>query len=96
MKYAVEMGSSATIYIPSFEKSGSGIKKFMRGDSQTHRQRGDRISLLRLIKADNKTDHGSSKCYVSPSLALRPYIKMLPRPAAKCFLFGINMSSIKS
>jgi hypothetical protein len=31
MKYAVEMGSSAMIYIPSFIKIGSGIQKFIRG-----------------------------------------------------------------
>jgi hypothetical protein len=30
MKYAVEMGSSAVIYIQSFIKSGSGIQKLMR------------------------------------------------------------------
>jgi hypothetical protein len=37
MKYAVEMGSVAMIYIPSFMKIGSGIQKLIRGDSQTHR-----------------------------------------------------------
>jgi hypothetical protein len=47
MKYAVQMGSGAMIYIPSFIKIGSGIRKLMwGGDSQTHRQHGDRISLL--------------------------------------------------
>jgi hypothetical protein len=39
MKYAVEMGSVAMIYIPSFIKTGSGIQKLMggggRGDTQT-------------------------------------------------------------
>jgi hypothetical protein len=43
MKYAVEMGSSAMIYIPSFIKIASGIQKLMGG---IHRQHGDRISLL--------------------------------------------------
>jgi hypothetical protein len=38
MKYAVEMGSDAMIYTPSFITIGSGI--------QTHRQQGDLISLL--------------------------------------------------
>jgi hypothetical protein len=37
MKYAVEMGSGAMIYIPSFIKIGSGIQKLIRGDTQTHR-----------------------------------------------------------
>jgi hypothetical protein len=31
MKYAVEMGSDAMIYIPSFIKSGSAIQKLMGG-----------------------------------------------------------------
>jgi hypothetical protein len=38
MTYAVEMGSVATIYIPSFIKIGSGIQKLMGGgftDTQT-------------------------------------------------------------
>jgi hypothetical protein len=35
MKYAVEMGSNAMIYIPSFIKIGSGIQKLIWEDSQT-------------------------------------------------------------
>jgi hypothetical protein len=31
MKYIAEMGSGATIYIPSFMKIGSGIQKFHGG-----------------------------------------------------------------
>jgi hypothetical protein len=47
MKYAVEMGSGAMIYIPSFIKIGSGIQKLMGGiHIQTHRQQGDLINLL--------------------------------------------------
>jgi hypothetical protein len=46
MKYAVEMGSGVMIYIPSFIKIGSGIHKLIRGDTQTHRQHGDLLSLL--------------------------------------------------
>jgi hypothetical protein len=30
MKYAVELGSDAMIYIPSFIKIGSGIQKFIK------------------------------------------------------------------
>jgi hypothetical protein len=30
MNYAVEMGSGALIYVPSFIKIGSGIQKLMR------------------------------------------------------------------
>jgi hypothetical protein len=36
MKCAVEMGSGAMIYIPSFIKTGSGVQKLIRGDTQTH------------------------------------------------------------
>jgi hypothetical protein len=38
MKYAVEMGLGARIYIPSFVKTGSGIQKLRREgftDTQT-------------------------------------------------------------
>jgi hypothetical protein len=47
MKHAVETGSGAMVQMPSFLKIGSGTQKLLgRGDSQTHRQYGDRISLL--------------------------------------------------
>jgi hypothetical protein len=45
IKYAVEMGSGVMIYIPSFIKIGSGIKKLI-GGAYTDTQHGDRISLL--------------------------------------------------
>jgi hypothetical protein len=35
MKYAVEMGSGAMIYIPSFIKIGSGIQKLRGGIQHT-------------------------------------------------------------
>jgi hypothetical protein len=34
MNYAIEMGSGAMIYIPSFIKIGSTIQKVMQGDSK--------------------------------------------------------------
>jgi hypothetical protein len=48
VKYAFEMGTGAVIYILSFIKIDSGIKKMMvgAGYSQIHRQHGDRISLI--------------------------------------------------
>jgi hypothetical protein len=47
MKYAVEMGSVAVIYIASFMKIGIGIKKLIRGiHRHTDRKDEDRISLL--------------------------------------------------
>jgi hypothetical protein len=36
MKYAVEMGSGAMIYTPSFMKTGSGIQK-LKGEIYKHR-----------------------------------------------------------
>jgi hypothetical protein len=51
MKYAVEMGSDTMIYILRFVKIGSGTQKLILwGDSQTHRQHGDPISLLSFLK----------------------------------------------
>jgi hypothetical protein len=44
MKYSVEIGSNAMIYIPSFINIGSGIRKSIRGG--IHRQHGDLISIL--------------------------------------------------
>jgi hypothetical protein len=44
MKYAVEMGSGAMIYIPSFIQTGSGIQKLVEGE--IYRHHGDRMSLL--------------------------------------------------
>jgi hypothetical protein len=46
MKYAFEMGSGVMIYIPSFIKIWFSHSKFDKGDIQTHRQHGNRISLL--------------------------------------------------
>jgi hypothetical protein len=48
VKYAVEMGSGAIIYIPSSIKIGSGIQKFMEC-GYTYRQQGDLISLILFI-----------------------------------------------
>jgi hypothetical protein len=43
MKYDIEMGSGAMVYIPSFIKTGSGTEKLVAG---AHRRHGDRIRLL--------------------------------------------------
>jgi hypothetical protein len=45
MKNAIEMDSGAIIYIPNFMTIISGIQKLIRGDAQTDRQHGNRISL---------------------------------------------------
>jgi hypothetical protein len=44
------MGSGAVIYVPSFIKIGSGIQKLMSGDTQTHTQQRDLISLHLLFQ----------------------------------------------
>jgi hypothetical protein len=38
VQYAVEMGSGAMIYIPSFIKIASGVQKLIGRDTQTYRQ----------------------------------------------------------
>jgi hypothetical protein len=38
MEYAVEMGSGAMVYIPSFVKIGSGIQKLIERDTHTDTQ----------------------------------------------------------
>jgi hypothetical protein len=45
MKYAVEIGSGAMIYIPNFIKIGSGIQR-LKGGINKYRQHGDLISPL--------------------------------------------------
>jgi hypothetical protein len=49
MKYAVEMGSGALIYIPGFIRIGLGVQKLIEGDTDTPRQHGDSISLLSFL-----------------------------------------------
>jgi hypothetical protein len=59
MKYAVEMGSGAMIYIPSFKNIGSGIQKLIMGGytcrhTDPHRQHGELLSLLLLFSKYGK------------------------------------------
>jgi predicted alpha/beta hydrolase len=46
MKYAVKMGSGAHDIHTEFYKDWARYSKVDREDTQTHRQHGDRISLL--------------------------------------------------
>jgi hypothetical protein len=47
MKYAVEMGSGAMIYVHTrFYKDWFRHSEVDKGDTQTHRQHGDLMSLL--------------------------------------------------
>jgi hypothetical protein len=48
MKYAVEMGSGASIYIPSFIKIGSGIRKLIGG----YYKHGNRIRLILFFQSN--------------------------------------------
>jgi hypothetical protein len=51
LNWAVEMGSGAVIYVPSFIKIGSGVQKLIGGiHRHTHRQQRDLISLLYFLK----------------------------------------------
>jgi hypothetical protein len=47
MKYVVEIGLGAMIYMPNFVKIGSAIQKLIGGG--IHRQHGDRVSQLLLL-----------------------------------------------
>jgi hypothetical protein len=40
MKYEVEMGSGAMMYIPNFTKVESGIQNYLMGDTPADTQRG--------------------------------------------------------
>jgi hypothetical protein len=44
------MGSGAVIYVPSFIKIGSGIRKLIGGYTETHRQQRDLISPLHFFQ----------------------------------------------
>jgi hypothetical protein len=54
MKYAIDMGSGAMIYIPSFMKIGPGVQKLLKRDTQTHRQHDDLISILVFLFQNNE------------------------------------------
>jgi hypothetical protein len=58
LKYAIEMGSGAMIYLPRFIKIGSAIQKLIGGCKQTHRQHGDRISLFPFLQNNNRPKNG--------------------------------------
>jgi energy-coupling factor transporter transmembrane protein EcfT len=49
MKYAVEMGSGAMIYIPSFIETGSDILKLIRGRGFTNTEKQTAWKSYKLI-----------------------------------------------
>jgi hypothetical protein len=70
MKYAVDVNSSAMIYIPNFIKIGSSIQKLIGGytDTQMHRQHDGRISLS--IVFQNKESRLKIRAGLSDRLAV--------------------------
>jgi hypothetical protein len=68
MKYAIQMGSSGMIYIPSFISTGSGIEKVTRRDSQTHRYHGGHISLVSFF-----SKYGSRLKIIRPPITMLEY-----------------------
>jgi hypothetical protein len=50
MKYVVELGSGAMMYIPSFMKTGSGIETLSVGRIHRHRQHGNSIPIFSFFK----------------------------------------------
>jgi hypothetical protein len=75
MKYAIQMGPDAMIYIQSFINIGSGIQKLIVGDIQshkTHRWYGDCISLL--LCFHNKESGIKRIEFLSTLIRLKPNI----------------------
>jgi hypothetical protein len=54
MKYSVEIGSGAMIYIPSFTKFGSATQKFMGGNTDTWRAWRCHKTTFILQKKENR------------------------------------------
>jgi hypothetical protein len=50
MKYAVNMGLGALIYVPSFITFGGDVQNVIWGDKQTHNQEEDHTSILYEIR----------------------------------------------
>jgi hypothetical protein len=61
MKYAVQMGLGAMIYVPNFIKTGSGNRKLIEG-GYTYRQHGNRISLFQFFQ--NKESWLKTKSFI--------------------------------
>jgi hypothetical protein len=83
MKYTIEMGSGALIYIPSFIKIGSGIQKVVGGEGCIdHRQHGDLISLPLLFQNKERRLKMSfniltkASCGVRSSVIIEPALKL--------------------
>jgi hypothetical protein len=59
MKYAIQMGSGAMIYIPSFIKIGSGIQKLGYTDTQTE-WRSHKPTLIFFLNNESRPMLGGS------------------------------------
>jgi hypothetical protein len=62
------MGSGSMIHTPSFLKTASPIGKLVGGDTQTHRQHADRISLFSGIQNKGSRLENHSNYFVRPEV----------------------------
>jgi hypothetical protein len=65
MKYATQMRSDAMIHIPSFIKTGSGIRKLMEGGAQTQRHQGDLLSFFQTKESRLKIMFAAAFAYTT-------------------------------
>jgi hypothetical protein len=89
MKYAVETGSGAIIYIQSFIKSGPGVQKLMGRYTDPHRQQGYCISLLSFFfffKISNVAENQPND--ISNAFSNTPHRSLPPPP--RIFEFNKN------
>jgi hypothetical protein len=96
MKYAIEVGSGAMIYIPSFIKIGSGIQKLMEGGGYTDTER--RLHEPTLGKQANKIvvliKNAKSSFKTLDSMAVLPWVDILKecyRSHLACNVYGHSL-----
>jgi hypothetical protein len=58
----IDLSSWGTLYIPSFMKIYFRHSKVEKGDTQTHRQHGDCISLYSFFQNKERTPYANPKC----------------------------------
>jgi hypothetical protein len=88
MKYSVQTGSGAIIFIPSFVDTGSAIQKLATGGTKTYGQHGDHISLL--LYFQNKQSRQKL-----PNLILPSYTKWTKTSATGHFFRNVIILYIK-
>jgi hypothetical protein len=78
MKYAAEMGSGATTYVPSFIKLVQALESLSGEGGQTHRQDGNRISLL-LFLQNKDSGQKKKKGLILPKTHYEKFLVNIPR-----------------